>query len=508
MVKKTISQLTDGKDTETSAAEIPFSQGGATFRGPSRPNPVNQINVRNQAQLVDELGANLEIPNDTNVTIVVDASFTLTESIKVGNNSGLELVFSNVGPVISWTGTGAMIENIDPGVDDSAFLVLDDVNVSGDGTNSFVDITIASAGFTTMDGINLDTLASIGTLDSSVIALNSLSAFGVTQGLVLVNVSQITVRNIIVGNFSATNTTWLSILTNGPSLVTLSDLSASNSVADGDRLVFFDPNAAAGTSFSIRASGITDTADEGEFYQLGTDIAINSVADNGSGDARFTTAAPHGLEVGTPVVLSGFVTETTYNGTFIVTAIPTTTTFDVAVAFNATDTGNMNTSSLDSTDPIVFADANRGSPNSNTISESSINGTLEVDGSGGVDVPIVDITPVAGDWIEDSATERFSVDTTTGLVTYNGIISITAMIKYSLTADAATGPAQTIVFDLHINGGSQTKTSFTVITPVSLVYNGGNFVINPGDTFQLFKDNTTNTNNTNVSVTTLLINED
>jgi len=90
------------------------------------------------------------------------------------------------------------------------------------------------------------------------------------------------------------------------------------------------------------------------------DIAITSVADNGSGKARFTTATSHNLIVGRPTVISGFVTETTYNRTVIVTAVDTPltgTTFDVEdITFIATDTGNVNNASLDQTSELVIAD--------------------------------------------------------------------------------------------------------------------------------------------------------
>ena len=181
---------------------------------------------------------------------------------------------------------------------------------------------------------------------------------------------------------------------------------------------------------------------------------------------------------------------------------------DVADEYFDTSAGG-----LDETDPQVIAENNGTRKNSQTISESRTNGMLEVDGSGGVDVPIVDIAPVAGDWIEDPSTERFSVDTTTGLATYNGTKPVTVMIKYSLSASQTSGSAQTVDIDLHINGIIQTKSTITIITagvgsPISGVYNGANFLINPGDTFQLFKDNTTNTNNTDITNATMLINLD
>jgi len=178
----------------------------------------------------------------------------------------------------------------------------------------------------------------------------------------------------------------------------------------------------------------------------------------------------------------------------------------------ATDYFDTSAGGLDQTDPQVTAENNGARADSMVISESSSTGILEVDGSGGIPVAIVDITPAPGDWVEDTTTETLSVDTTTGIVTYNGLNTITAMIKFSLSAEHASGSAQIVDFTLYINGVPQTKSTITITTTTSPsapgVYNGGNFSINPGDTLQLFKDNTSNTNNTNVENAILLFNID
>ena len=177
----------------------------------------------------------------------------------------------------------------------------------------------------------------------------------------------------------------------------------------------------------------------------------------------------------------------------------------------ATDYFDTSAGGLDETDPRVNARIGGNRKSSITTAEGRTSGTLEVDGSGGIDVPIVDITPVGGDWIEDLLTEGFSVDTSTGLITYNGLNPKIVQIKYDLFASQTTGAAQTIDFDMHINGVSQIKSERRLITTstagtfLQVVYNGGLFTINPGDTIQLFKDNITNTNNTDVMDAVVLI---
>ena len=213
------------------------------------------------------------------------------------------------------------------------------------------------------------------------------------------------------------------------------------------------------------------------------------------------------------------------NSTFNMTAVgqipvriePTITTAD-EIKFdtspdNSVATDYFDPTGLDETDPQVIAIDNGTRKNSQTISESSTVGILEVDGSGNIDVPIVDITPVSGDWSEDPATEGFSVDTTTGIVTCVGLKPISVMVKYSLSAAQSSGSAQTVEIDLHVNGIAQTKSQIIIVTSgvgnfIAGVYNGGNFTLNPGDTLQLFKNNTTNANNTDITNATLLVNLD
>lgn len=178
----------------------------------------------------------------------------------------------------------------------------------------------------------------------------------------------------------------------------------------------------------------------------------------------------------------------------------------------ATDYFDTSSGGLDQTNPQVTTINNGLRANSMTISETTTSRILEVDGSGGVAVPIVDVIPVPGDYTADPTIERFSLDTTTGIVTYIGLSPITGFVKFSLSAAQISGAGQTVNITLYINGVPQTKSTITIVTPpvasfVPGIYNGGNFAILPGDTFQLFKDNTTNTINTDISNPILLMNK-
>ena len=471
MVDVKISEYPDGKDIQTSNAEAEIIDGGVNYRTSVRPNPEQQINVRNQAQLEAALGVNLEIPDGTNVTIVVDDSFDLTTSIKLGAGSGLQLNFSNVGPVISWMGTGAMIENTVG--DEAAFLIMQNVNISGDTSNSIFDLTISAFGFVALRSLNMDNLTSIGSIASPNLFLASFTGFNILRGLVADNCGVITIDNVIVGNFFPTNTTWFTFLNGTTQVIAkINDVTASNPLAS-DTLFFLDPNSVVNSSFVITASAITVAGAPGFFYQLGTDIGILLVTDP-VGETRFTTGSDHGLSIGQAVVLSGFVTETTYNGTFIVTAIPTTTEFEVAeIVFTATDTGNMNETSLDQTDILVRARDNASSPDSKNIGSLVVNGNAVLTAI--ITQNVFEDLNLGGLAVAGSNIERWIVtNTTTGEMMYIGIEDFNGV----LNAVVVLQPNTTDVYDIRmlVNGAvtpdgvsSRSGTSQSGVTPVASI---------------------------------------
>jgi len=496
-----IANLLDGENIRSVNDVIAFQQGSTTFKGSVRPYPPRQIIALNQAQLEAELGTDLEIPDSTALTIVIDDSFALTKPFKIGLDTTLELRGSTVNTTLTYTGPGGLFQNTNP-ANDINTLNLSDIIIVGIGTNSVFDI-IASTTIFVKDSIFL-IFDSVGTLDCPVNIFDTCSFQGFTKGLIFKNSSNVSITTVSVVQFAPTGLTAFTIQAGVGIPVNVDmDIVVGASFFAGDSLVFFDPNSVAGSLYTIEKSFVV----AGDLYQQGTDIAIDSVADNGSGDARFTTATPHGLVVGKPVVISDFITNTDYNGTLIVTAIPTTTTFDVDILFGTDEAvGKMNAASLDQESPLVRARDNTFSPDSQSQAEARTGATLEVDGAAGGDFPIVDITPAPGDWIEDPNTEEFSIDTSTGLITYNGTKDRTFLIEYQLTAVPTSGGAQVINFDLHVNGVQQTKSIIQIDTSVANVgaYIGGLFVLTPGDTLQLFKNNTTNTNNTDISVSTVL----
>ncbi len=91
-------------------------------------------------------------------------------------------------------------------------------------------------------------------------------------------------------------------------------------------------------AYAIRYNKLTD----GKLHVYVQGTAITAAASGGVGSTTFTTGAAHGYLVGDTVYLYNVVDGSgvlTYDGTYTITAVPTTTTFTVAVAFTVTVTG-------------------------------------------------------------------------------------------------------------------------------------------------------------------------
>ncbi len=95
-------------------------------------------------------------------------------------------------------------------------------------------------------------------------------------------------------------------------------------------------SAAKGWFFTVKDLSGTLVANNRKLIIKNEDISILSVA----AGSEFTASADHNLAIGDIVVHTAF-TDPTYNGTFAVTAIPSSAVYEVStIAFNATDTGD------------------------------------------------------------------------------------------------------------------------------------------------------------------------
>lgn len=400
------------------------------------PLPPRQINALNQADLeASELGTNLEIPDGASLTIVIDDSFTMTKPFKIGLGSAFEIYASTTNTSLTYTGLGALFQNTD-----NANLInnfrASEIFLTGDGTNNLFDLH--GTGLFVISTSQITAFDDVGTVEMANIDIRIFIEVAIIKGIKFLNPATIVLDSCLIAPTTpSTGITAFSIITTSTFSLSTRNVVVAAAFSVGDSLFFVDPNTPDSSLVAIESSN----QGPGELFQLGSDITIDSVADNGSGNAQFTTAAVHGLRVGTPVVLSAFATETTYNGTFIVTAIPTTTTFDVEEVFTATDTGNVNASSFDQTDNVVLASNNTGSQDSmyiggwfhttNVALTPVVDGTfgpLNLSTGGGVTV-----------FIEN---ERFNVTILTdGTVEYTGLepktVSLITVLSISKTGSTS-----------------------------------------------------------------------
>lgn len=487
MVKKAISELDDILLTQESSAVVPIEQNGATFKASVRPNPPRQVNVQSQAQLESEFGANIQIPDGEAVVIVADDSFALTKPIKIGDGSSLEFYASTPNTLITYSGTGAMFQNDNP-ANPINTLNIHDINFLADipATKTLVDIIGASFFFITRCSIS--DFDELGTVESpSRIGIEFTGAFNTNKGLIVKNPGLVNINAAEIQNPSpSVGVTFISFILDSAASVTINALTARG-FGTGDSLLFMDSNSPVGTGYVINGSSVN----AGDFYQQGSSVTITVVANNGSGKIR-CTATSHGLVDSQVATLGGFATQTTYNKTAKITFVDANT-FDVEdIDFIADDdTGSVDGSSIDQKDNRVTARNNPGQPQSMAQAEGRTDTTIDFIPVDLVYNDMIDTVPTAGDFIEDVATERFSVDDQTGIITYTGVNPLSATISYDVTImKSGGGGTSAAMISLFKDTIQQTKTEqqstgYSTTISATVSFSGGLFIINPGDTFQL-----------------------
>jgi len=401
-----------------------------------------------------------------------------------------------------YTGTGAALETLDI----SGLITLIEFVVGGSRVNTFTPH---------------------GLLDGQFINITGTTSYN-QQGLVISNVTSTTFDIQIPFSFSEAGT-----FDTGYNAINIMNMNFTNT----DTADWLNIQAANTSSIfrynNIKAQGFSNLGSllggriigyDGNFDFIDNGLSITDID---KADISTTTISNLGTSVGSvslavagsttrDIILDKMQFNVNLASQFPIRIAPSITNADLISITNspdnniATDYFDTTSGGLDQTDAQVFTFNNGVRADSTTESESRSTGILEVDGSGGVAVPIEDITPASGDFELDSASAGFSIDTSTGVVTYNGQAQISVLIGYNLEAAQTSGPNQNLTFDLRINNTQQTKTIKTLITMgvgdfLSVANIGGLFIINPNDTFKLFKNNISNTNNTNIQNTILLI---
>lgn len=463
MVKKTINELDNIGTNQEPSAVVAIEQNGATFKASVRPNPPEQLNVTSQAQLETAFGIDIEIPDNTTVVIVLDEGFNLSKPIKFGDGCNVEIYGSTPNTILNIIGAfGAVFQNTNPS-DVAQELNFHNFKVIGSTGNILFDLKVtAVVKMRDMEIIDIDDL---GILEAGAIGFDTLFFVDVIKGLIIKNPQIVRLSTTAIQNFSSPVFTFLSFILENPGTIILDGITAFG-FSTGDELLFLDPNAPAGSNFIIEKSSV----DGGDLYQQGNTVEISVVADNGSGKIRCTAVA-HGLKDGQIAVLSGFGTETTYNGTFQITVIDANT-FDVeAVTFVATDNGAVDGTSLDSTDVSVLAQNNPMQADSMFTGDAGLEIAAPITipiTTIGVAVPITDVN-----WSYNNL-ERFEEDTVVpneGRLITKDTSTRRYLITYSATINRSGGGGTNygivLLKDGSIVGFNPPRVFTTSITPLT-----------------------------------------
>lgn len=365
MTNVSIDELLDIGDSQASDAVAAVHQDGITFKARKRPNPPRQINVTTQAQLESEFGSDIEIPDGQSFLINIDENMTLTKPIKIGLGSAVRIVGAVSSISLTYTGTGAMFQNTNPAnAIDSFDIRL--IRIAGNLTNNAFDLVGGVNSFFFVNTVQIIQFIDVGFVDIELVELQSLGMFANIQGLTIKDPAATSINVVVVDQtgLGITDMTAFSFIQSQPTLVILDDVRAIN-ISAGESLVFFDPNAPVGASFVL--TNATKTL--GNLFQPGIDIVAPAIGAGAGSSTDFDIDA-HGLVVGQTVVLKGFTTFTSYNGTFRVTAVNSVNSVDIGVPFAGSEAGTMSAKSLDNTDVLVSSFNNPMEPDSMFTAES------------------------------------------------------------------------------------------------------------------------------------------
>ena len=379
MTKKTIDELPPGETLRTSAAVVAFEQSNVTFKGSITPLAPNAKHVRNQAQLEAELNSNLEIADGDKITIVVDESFVLTKGFKLGLGSVLEMLRGSAEVTLTTTTLTEPVFSLTNPANPCRALLVDGVFFVGDGTQSLCKLQGTSRVF--MEDVRAQQYLGAET-EFPFLKLNSFAPVEWARGWLIRDASIVQIFQSNIRQFTDNGITLYSFILGNPGSIAI-ESDAQSSLFASESLLYFDSNADPGMVITIDKTSIS----LGDFYQLGADLAISAVEDDGNGKLRLESLA-HGLTKDQVMVLSGF-SESTYNKTAFVKVFDASRLDVEEITFvPGLDSGNVNGTSLDATDNKINAVSNPGQRDSMSLAEGrSMNpisyvasGTIEREG--------------------------------------------------------------------------------------------------------------------------------
>ncbi len=290
-------------------------------------DPANVFEIRSATDL-DNLASAGVITTTVDTQLVFNMAGGVTTSNRFDATAGTLKIDSIGGPItITYIGGGTFYT-----ASGAAAIDANEVNVIGAGTATLFDID--SPGQSEFDNCNFTAFASLGEIRAnSSCALRNVLMIAWASGLTLdVSVAALSVfASVNVGTSSGPFLTIKNADPNGnDQSINVGAVGAPTTFmkidpAIGDNVrVFLDNNAVTGTYFDVTGATGTFTAVADAAI---SSTSITSVTDS-SGIARFNFTGPT-VFVNQEVVLSGFVTNTAYNGTGIIIATDGTTFLNI-----------------------------------------------------------------------------------------------------------------------------------------------------------------------------------
>lgn len=463
-----------------------------------------------EASDLDKIDAGDVITVDgTDLVITLMADITSVKRFNVINGSRLTIRFA--AGFVTWTysGTDTFLTGVDSGFE------LDDGILVGTSSGTLFDIT--GGNLVSVNEMSIQFWGSYGTINGSAFVLMGTNGFfvGDNATLSLIDNAVTSINNI--GIASATPVTGAIIRVSGDR-TQFFDWSTTNVLLQsGESFIRFDPFMPnlSGTVDKVRAIGgelFDTTAGSTGTFTVVADASIGpqsiSVVSDAGGIASFNFTPGPVVFVGQEITISGYVTNTAYNGTFIIsdagvgvfeiaeipfgtdeasgsftgdsiTLTDTATTlsngdtlvidcdentdydggavvynkqtnsFEISRTFTSTQTGSWDTAGIDQTDPRVLANNNPGHIDSKSIAFTDQNGHTTLNN-------IVDGAYIRLEYnglIERPSTERFKLISTFGVWEYTGNEPFEGLLTATIFA-MKTGATANYRFTLGINGAT------------------------------------------------------
>ncbi len=216
-----------------------------------------------------------------------------------------------------------------------------------------------------------------------------------------------------------------------------------------------------GSAFQQAEFGITGPND-GYIFMEAPEVLTATISNRALTDniATITTSAAHGFSAGQTVVVGGI--DSTFNGTYVITSVPTTTTFTYAkTSANVSSTSSSGTTTVGTTGAgnLVIATGDKGTENKIILAAGGFaDGTTQMEITPGENIHIEIPTP--------------STSATTGALTVVGGVGISG--DMNIAGDVA------IVGNLTFGGGSTQAEALQVTSPIIFAGTG-----NQADTYDL-----------------------